>query len=109
MTKKSQTVPVLEEENVASAGGTHCASEISTLEFLVVRPKNANAPLSDTECHLQGGQDLGALGEHKVFQSTRSLLQPTLRCAGSRRAVGQASQNQSILPVLQKLPPPQSL
>ena len=38
---------------------------------------NPDAPLSDTECHLQGCQEMGALGEHKVFQFIRSLVHPT--------------------------------
>lgn len=54
--------------NVASARDSHHASEASNLELLAVQPENPDAPLSDTECHLQGFLDMRALGEHKAFQ-----------------------------------------
>lgn len=60
-------------------------SELSNLEFPAVQPKNPDAPLSDIECHLQGFQNMGACGEHKVFQFIRSLLHPALLWACSLR------------------------
>lgn len=94
--------------NVASAGDTHHASEVSNLELLAVQPKHPDAPLSDTECHWQGFPGMGALGEHKAFQFLRSLLHPELFWTCSLRS-RRAFPNQSILPSLTKPPPPKPL
>lgn len=60
--------------NVASAGDTHHASEVSNLELLAVQPKHPDAPLSDTERHWQGFPGMGALGVPQVTSASWVVL-----------------------------------
>lgn len=87
--------------NVALAGETHQASEVSNLEFLAVQPKNPDAPLSDSECHLQEFPTWGPLENIQYFSSSGHFC--ILPCHGHVHwgVAGQVVQNQSILPILQ--------
>lgn len=87
--------------NVALAGETHQASEVSNLEFLAVQPKNPDAPLSDSECHLQEFPTWGPLENIQDFSSSGHFC--ILPCHGHVHwgVAGQVVQNQSILPILQ--------